>query len=624
MQVRLVKEPSPQLRPASSTASSIVMTHQYERSVVAICALACAALTCVVPSLNPIHTLPIPSFYEEWIAAALALITFAVVLWSARGEAVRFAQGMVPLVAFAALLLVQISMSRLAYAEQGALALLYVLLAIAMVWSGMQLRQTLGLERVARTIATALLIGGVLNALISFVQAYAPVTPLDALIARPVSARVFGNLGQPNLLADQLALAGVSLLYLWITGALRAGLALPLGVVLIGALSLAGSRSAWLYGGALLGWTLTSLLQRADANFGRLALALIAALGVLALAPALLPSVNFASASQLPSSAFERLAAMRLDTATAGEALRGYFWHHAWNVAQQAPLLGAGIGQFATSFVQWPPEGTDALAHPVERNAHNLWLHLLAETGIVGALCIGTAIALWACRVLRAPADPTRWWLVSTVGVVLIHSQLEYPLWHAHFLVPFALLIGLAESRPITARPGVTSLADFSSAARVAALALLATGAVMLALLLHGYHELRQWVYLANEANLQDAAFLARQREAIRRVRASLLAPYVDLPLAGTQAVNAESLADKLALNERALRFAPIPPLMLRQVVFLTLAGRHGEAQRLYEIAARFYPRELPAFAADVDRLRARGLAIDALATYVASRTGNN
>lgn len=604
------------------------MAPYHERPAVAHLALAFIALTCVVPSLIPIHTLPIPSFYEEWTAAALALVAFALVLWMVRGEAVRIAPGMLPLAAFAVVLVVQIAMSRLAYAEQGTLAALYVLLAIAMVWSGMQLRLTLGLERVARTIAMALLTGGVLGALISFVQAYAPISPIDALIARPVSPRVFGNLGQPNLLANQLALAGVSLLYLWTTGALRARLALPVGIVLVAALSLAGSRTSWLHGGALLAWTLISRRQRPDAKFGRLALALIGALSLLALAPALLPPVNFAGAAQLPNSAFERLAAMRLDS-TPAEGLRAYFWTHAWHVAQHAPALGAGIGQFAASFVQWPPTGTDLLVHPVERNAHNLWLHLLAETGIVGVLCIGAAIALWAWRVMRAPADPARWWLGSVVGVVLIHSQLEYPLWHAHFLLPFALLIGLAESRPITvafnaSTFGASPPAYLLRVARVAALALLATGVIMLASLLHGYHELRQWVYLASEQNLQDAAFVARQHEAIRRVRASLLAPYVDLPLAGTLAVNAESLADKLALNERALRFAPIPPLMLRQVVFLTLAGRHTEAQRLYEITARFYPRELPAFAADIDRLRRRGLAMDELATYVASRTGNN
>ncbi len=577
-------------------------------------ALAAAVLACIVPALLPIHTLPIPSFYEEWVAAALAAVTLAIVFAQSRGKVVQAPMSAWPLGAFALVLVAQVALAKLAYVQQAILAMLYVLLTIAMIWCGMRLRDTLGMDRAARGVAHALLVAGVLSATIALVQGYAPPTTFGSMIAPLDSPRVFANLGQPNLLANQLAVAGASLLYLWASGAIGKRTAFLLGTLLIAALSLTGSRSVWLYGAALLVWTMFHRQRSGEAKFMELSVAIVAALIGLALIASLLPPVAFDGATRSANSAFERLAAMRVEGASAGDGLRAYFWQHAAAVAQNEPWLGTGIGRFAASFIDWPPDVPAAL-HPVERNAHNIWLHLLAETGVFGMLCVLGALTMWFVRVLCGSADLTRWWLVACVGVMLLHSQLEYPLWYAHFLVPFALLLGLGETGIALRTPRL---------ARVIAIAAMAGGAVALASLLHGYIELRNGVYLATESDLRDDRFLARQHETIRRVQASLLAPYVDLPLAGTLPIDAEALEEKLALNARVMRIAPIPPIVLRHVVFLTLAGHHDEAQRLFETAARLYPRELPAFAADLDRLRIRGLAMDRLATYVAARGGNN
>lgn len=578
-------------------------------------AISCIALMCIVPSLMPVHTLPIPSFYEEWAAAASALATFATVRWIARDRVSGLPWCAWPLLAFAGVLVAQVVLSRLPYVQQASLALLYVLLAVTMIWCGTQLRALLGPARVAHWLAMALLVAGTLGASIALIQAYAPPGMSFPLIAPLDSPRVFGNLGQPNLLANQLAVAGVSLLFLWTNGSIPSRVVLPIGAALIAGLSLTGSRSAWLYVVALLAWTLWNRRTTADARYARLSIALGVTIALLATAPMVLPAVSY-NGTAAATSSFERLAAMRLDQPGAADGLRSYFWRHAWEVAQHVPLLGAGIGQFAATFIEWPPTASDATFNPVERHAHNIALHLLAETGVIGMLCVVIALATWLIQLLRSPPDLTRWWLGGAVGVMLLHSQLEYPLWHAHFLAPFALLLGLGAQAGMPLR--------VAQLARVATFGVFAVAALALASLLHGYLELRTWLYQATEATQRDETFVARQQEAIRRVRASLLAPYVELPLAGTLEVNADSLAEKLALNERALRFAPIPPIVLRHVVFLTLAARHHEAHRLFETAARFYPRELAAFAADLERLRARGLAMDELATYVASRPGNN
>jgi hypothetical protein len=59
-------------------------------------------------------------------------------------------------------------------------------------------------------------------------------------------------------------------------------------------------------------------------------------------------------------------------------------------------------------------------------------------------------------------------------------------------------------------------------------------------------------------------------------------------------------------------------------VVFLTLAGRDAEAAGLLDAAAVLYPQELAAFAADLERLGARGLPVSGIAAHLARKRGKN
>jgi hypothetical protein len=110
----------------------------------------------------------------------------------------------------------------------------------------------------------------------------------------------------------------------------------------------------------------------------------------------------------------------------------------------------------------------------------------------------------------------------------------------------------------------------------------------------------------------------------MRALQPTLLGPYVDLPFASTIRLNPENLDAKLAFNNRVMRFAPIAPVVLRQVVFLTLAGRGDEAKHLLDDAAVIYPAELAPFAADLDRLAARGLPVTEIAAYLAEKQRKN
>lgn len=581
-------------------------------------ALACAALMCAAPGLLGIHVLPLSSFYEEWLAAALGVAACVATLAATWRRPATVPSIALPLLAFLGVLAVQLVAVDIAYPQQVLLAMLYVLLAIALAWCGLQLRDALGAERVCRAIAWSLLAGGALNALAAIVQAYAPASVLASVVSPLVGPRPFGNLSQANLLADQLGLAAASLLYLCGSGRLHTAPAVALGALLAVGLSLSGSRSVWLYAAWLLAWSLAGRQRTRSPVYRSLALAVIAGGIVLTvLALTLPPLAAPGAASAAPAAGLERLAAFSIETGRTGaEGVRLYFWRQAWAMFADAPLLGVGFGQFAWHFLAQSVQFAELAIPGQERNAHNLVLQLAAETGLAGVLCVLVALGLWLWRAIRAPLDLERWWIVAAAGVTLLHSLVEYPLWHAHFLGPFALLVGLGETTVVAPRQ--------NQLARFALVASFAFGAVMLGSLITDFSELRRWIYLVPEQAVGHPAVASRQQEVVRRLQPTLLGPYVDLPLTATVRVDAENLDAKLAFNGRVMRFSAGPPVVLRQVVYLALARRNAEARWLLDRAAVAYPGELDPFAADLERLAARGLDVSAIAAHLAAKRGKN
>lgn len=103
-------------------------------------------------------------------------------------------------------------------------------------------------------------------------------------------------------------------------------------------------------------------------------------------------------------------------------------WVVAWNAFLEAPLLGHGVGNFTTVYTDhFARYGlTEGLVfYPTVSLPHNLVMHLLAETGLVGTLLILGPFIWLGVTILRH--HPHRWLVVALTAPMVIHSQLEYP-----------------------------------------------------------------------------------------------------------------------------------------------------------------------------------------------------
>jgi hypothetical protein len=351
-------------------------------------------------------------------------------------------------------------------------------------------------------------------------------------------------------------------------------------------LALAGSRSTWLYLAALA--TLALLLHRRQRDGASRRLALFAC----GLLPGFIVAHGLAMAFFLQPGAPVTTSAERLFQVASGIGPRLELWSGAWQMFLSAPLLGAGVGQFAWYHFLHQAAGEAPAASGLFNHAHNVVLHLMAETGIAGALLIVGAVLVWLADLRRVSLDAAWWWLLSALVVIGIHSMLEYPLWYSYFLGPAAFLLGLGAQRPFALRmPG---------AARAAVALALAAGCVHLASVVPSYRDFERLVFGAGSQSSTDPGFA---RELMKVHREPLLTPYVELAIAHGASVDRTQLDDKLELATRALHFAPLEVVAYRQALLLALAG-HGHAAR--EQLARslaVYPGARAAIVAELEQL---------------------
>jgi O-antigen ligase len=541
-----------------------------------------------VPFLQPHHRYPLTAFYSEWLAFALGLAAAAPLLRQAAWrEATVPSIALAPL-GLAAIVAVQVALGRVPYAEQGLTAGLYLAWAALMMLLGHALGRGLALDSIARTLAWFLLAGGLLQALIGLAQHYQVASPFDFLIARKSWQVIYGNLGQPNHYAASVTLSLASGAYLYGRGSLPAAPAGACAALFLVVLALAGSRSPWLYLGALTALALLLHHRQRDGASRRLAVfacwllpGLIVAHGLVTL-PFLVPV----------DGPLMTTSADRLFRVAAGIGPRLQLWSEAWQMFLSAPLLGAGFGQFAWHHFLHDAAGEASAAPGLFNHAHNIVLHLMAETGAAGALVVVGAVLVWLADVRRVSLDPAWWWLLSALAVIGIHSLLEYPLWYAYFLGPAAFLLGLGAQRPLALR--------WPRAARAAVALALLVGSVNLAAVIPPYRDFERLVFGAGPQASSDQAFA----QAMMKVHEEpLLRPYVELAIAHGVSVDRTQLDDKLDLVTRAVHFAPLEGVAYRQALLLALAGQAQAAREQLERSLRAYPAERAAIVAELEQL---------------------
>ncbi len=570
---------------------------------------ACLGLMLAVPFLLPFNSLPVITFYQEWAAFMLGCTLLLAVVWQQRSDGIAVPRTVFLPAGIGLLLLIQALMGRFGYWQVGATGAIYLVWSLAMLCTGAMLRQSLGRDSFCMLAATALLVGALLSAAAGLLQLAQQ--HLGGVIMPMTLPRVHGNLAQSNHFASYVCVGLFSLCYLAAGRKLNVFFAALAAVLLLLVADLSASRSVWVYlliATALAVWThFQARSDRSRTLVYWLAGVSVGMVIVSLLASALLEHAPlFADSMQRHGTATERLLAD-----SSGVSARQSIWLAAWQMFRGAPASGIGYGGFAWEYFLALGQLPAGLPEEIVDHAHNIMLQLLAEFGLAGGLLLVAAATLWGVSATRQDASIERWWLLTLVSVVVLHSLVEYPLWYAHFLGLFALLVGAGDHvqwrlKPASASPTVV----------------LGAGAVMLYLLSSVFLDYR----LVERLGVESAATGDNRTVIVAAARAaptSLFGNFVELGLSRTIALDRHAVDAKVELNGRVLRSFPAPDVAFRQSALLAIQGDVAAAKRMWDIAAKAYPDQSAAVAtALAARLAAGEGALEPLVEYAASRNG--
>ena len=540
--------------------------------------LALVGMMWVFPFLHYRHENPLTAFDQEWWSAMLGLL--ALTLLAARAfwqqpEIPRIAQLPIALIVVVAL---QLALGKMAYLDQALLYILYLLFAALLMLLGARLRVCLGIGKLAVILAFSLLIGTELNALIGVLQHYKWHTPLDAVVVMQVSSGIYGNLAQANHFANYIALGLISLGLLFQQRKIKSGYVILLSIPLLFALTLSGSRSSWLYLPLMicLAWwsargdpTLRPLL--------RYSVLLIIGFGLMHL----VVQMSFMSGGDGDTNTVQRLLASNGGGDTRG-SIRLYLWREAWLIFRESPWLGVGFGQFAWHHFQLVPLLKPSNISGLYNNAHNLIFQLAAEAGIAGLLALFASMGVWFYGLRRVRPSAAHWWGYSVLGVLAIHSLLEYPLWYAYFVAIAATLLGAFDETRYRL--------ELRHIGRLALVMILLLGLLSLLQLRGNYQRLKDTLAIFSaSANVSEA--FQRTRDGLIAVHGgALLSPYAELYIFLDSEVNADHIKQKLALGANVMRFMPIATVIYRQAFLMAQDGQLAGAKQLMEQAIWSYP----------------------------------
>lgn len=206
-----------------------------------------------------------------------------------------------------------------------------------------------------------------------------------------------------------------------------------LGILALAALALSGSRGGWLSFAVGLAALVPARRVRA-----MLPAAVLAAAGL---------GVAVGLATWVGSPASDAPAPFSVGTRDPSLSMRFDIWRGTLSMIGDHPWTGTGLGTFRWAYASYERPGEWLIT----QQAHNDYLQLAAETGLVGA-----ALALWGLvafgrRVLRralsrAGGRPTTVAAAAAVLAGLVHAVVDFPLQMPAVALLFSILAGVVAS----------------------------------------------------------------------------------------------------------------------------------------------------------------------------------
>lgn len=295
-----------------------------------------------------------------------------------------------------------------------------------------------------------LLLGGAFSVLIAYFQ-YSGISHLLYPVAFRSDTGIYANMGQRNLFTTYILCSCLAGCYLHAKRKISNSIFWPFMASVSFILAAAESRMV------LLDALSVSLLLLASARLNQ------GNKPVSQLLSSTTKAILLIVAFQLGFLILDKGGAHRITIA--GDTHRLGEWIKSLHMFLDNPL-GVGYGNYAKVSFNYRLDGYSPESSLTWTHSHNLLLQLLVELGVWVVPLIIMGVWLYFKTAAHCLASAKGLMLLMCINFILIHSLLEYPLWHMDFLVLLVVLIAHTSSR-IKGRE-LTSLRLFAALALIA------------------------------------------------------------------------------------------------------------------------------------------------------------
>jgi len=260
---------------------------------------------------------------------------------------------------------------------------------------------------------------------------YIPYLPTLELIG----SRPYANFSQPNHLSTFLFMALIAVWYLYETNKIKPYFLVIISILLIFGIVLTQSRTAWIVFFTIL---LSYFYFKRTNALKMKTITIFSFLFIYILLVLNLQSINYFFSQILSFEVVTTRSA--LDRATSSYE-RLQIWEQAWNLVLEQPWFGYGWNQAGVSIIEKIDHFYLNLWYS---SFHNIFLDLFLWVGVPLAIII-TTFSLYFLYILfkNSHTKESNLALLMTLPI-LVHANLEYPLFYSYFLLPLALLFGIA------------------------------------------------------------------------------------------------------------------------------------------------------------------------------------
>jgi O-antigen ligase len=411
----------------------------------------------------------------------------------------------------------------------------------------------------AEPLAQSVLLAALLSTVIAAIQYFGLEKPFAPWLASSFKGEAFSNLRQKNQFATLAVMGFWALVFVVLSRPkLRAQAWAPAVLLAAAFLGLGNAVAASRTGVAELAFTVVAMALWGWRSGQARWVALLVAANVLGFLVATfgLPLLHAGGAS----------VAERAAVGAEGCHSRLLLWQNVWQLALERPLTGWGWGSMKEAHYLGV---FDNRFCEILDNAHNLPLHLAMELGLVaaGAFVLGTLWLLWRtwpATLARDHGFGAAHMACGMLGMVLLHSMLEYPLWYGPFQIASVLCIGVLWCN----RSGASA----NTKASAFSWPPLAIGVFCVAASAYASFDYWRVSQIYTDPGDRHPAYRDNTLEKIRG--SQLFAHQVEFADLSIVPITAANAAERLPLALRMLRHSPEPRVIEAVIQAATFTGR--------------------------------------------------